>query len=100
MDTPAQGVEIEIKLQLGSFTDYLKLVGFLGQIESEEHQINGFFDTEDRRLAKGGWAFRVRAEDRRGLITLKSIPTVSGMAVPWLSALSRKMAKRVSRSGG
>jgi uncharacterized protein YjbK len=81
MDNPSQGVEIEIKLQLGSFTDYLKLVGFLGQIESEEHQTNGFFDTEDRRLAKGGWALRVRAENRRGLVTLKSIPTQSGAAV-------------------
>ncbi len=63
--------EIEIKLDLGSFTNYLKLIGFLGQIDQEEHQINGFFDTEDRRLSKEGWALRVRAEDKRGLVTLK-----------------------------
>lgn len=81
MDMQSQSVEIEIKLKLESFTDYLKLVGYLGQIESEEHQINGFFDTEDRRLAKGGWALRVRAENKRGLITLKSISTQAGAAV-------------------
>jgi len=81
MNEQARAVEIEIKLKLESFTDYLKLVGYLGQIESEEHQINGFFDTEDRRLAKGGWALRVRAENRRGLVTLKSIPTQAGAAV-------------------
>ena len=81
MDSQTRNVEIEIKLKLESFTDYLKLVGYLGQIESEEHQTNGFFDTEDRRLAKGGWALRVRAENRRGLVTLKSIPTQAGAAV-------------------
>jgi uncharacterized protein YjbK len=81
MNNQSQNIEIEIKLKLESFTDYLKLVGFLGQIESEEHQINGFFDTEDRQLAKTGWALRVRVENRRGLITVKSIPTQAGMAV-------------------
>jgi len=30
--------EIEIKLDLASFTNYLKLLGFLGQIEHEENQ--------------------------------------------------------------
>ena len=40
--------EIEIKLDLGSFTNYLKLLGFLGQIEHEELQQNGFFDSDDR----------------------------------------------------
>ncbi len=73
--------EIEIKIKLDTFTDYLKLVGFLGQIESEEHQINGFFDSEDRRIAKGGWALRVRVENHRGLVTVKSIPTRAGLAV-------------------
>ncbi len=81
MSNQPRAVEIEIKLKLESFTDYLKLVGYLGQIESEEQQINGFFDTEDRRLAKGGWALRVRAENKRGLVTLKSIPTQAGAAV-------------------
>ncbi len=73
--------EIEIKLDLGSFTNYLKLVGFLGQIEQEDRHINGFFDTEDRRLSKKGWALRIRAENTRGLVTVKSIPTQEGLAV-------------------
>ncbi|UCG61539.1 MAG: CYTH domain-containing protein [Candidatus Zixiibacteriota bacterium] len=73
--------EIEIKLDLGSFTNYLKLVGFLGQIEQEDRHINGFFDTEDYRLSKKGWALRVRAESKRGLVTVKSIPTREGVAV-------------------
>jgi len=81
MESQTRTVEIEIKLKLGSFSDYLKLVGYLGQIESEEQQINGFFDAEDRRLAKGGWALRVRAENKRGLVTLKSIPTQAGAAI-------------------
>ena len=73
--------EIEIKLDLGSFTDYLKLVGFLGQIDSEEHHINGFFDTEDKQLAAAGWALRVRAEGKRGLVTVKSEGEHSNLAV-------------------
>ncbi len=72
--------EIEIKLQLGSFMDYLKLVGFLGQVEQEERHVTGFFDTEDRRLAAEGWALRIRAEDSRGLITVKSETTQPGVA--------------------
>ncbi len=63
--------EIEIKLDLGSFTNYLKLVGFLGQLDHEERQSNGFFDTEDHRLSREGWALRVRADDGHGLITVK-----------------------------
>jgi uncharacterized protein YjbK len=75
------GREIEIKLDLGSFTNYLKILGFLGQIEHEELQQNGFFDSEDRKLAKAGWALRVRAEKKRGLVTIKSIPVKPGLAV-------------------
>jgi uncharacterized protein YjbK len=73
--------EIEIKLDLGSFTNYLKLLGFLGQIEHEEIQQNGFFDSDDRKLAKAGWALRVRVEKKRGLVTIKSIPVKPGLAV-------------------
>lgn len=72
--------EIEIKLQLNSFTDYLKLLGFLGQAEEEEHHVNAFFDSEDRKLAREGWALRVRAENKRGLVTLKSSPLKPGLA--------------------
>ena len=70
--------EIEIKLNLESFTNYLKLRGFLGQTEKEERHLNAFFDTEDRQLSKAGWALRVRAENHRGLITIKSIARESG----------------------
>jgi uncharacterized protein YjbK len=81
MSDTAKQMEIEIKLKLESFTDYLKLIGYLGQIESEDHHINAFFDTEDRQLARAGWALRVRAENKRGLVTVKSIPTTEGSAV-------------------
>ena len=72
--------EIEIKLDLGSFTNYLKLIGFLGHIEDEVRQINAFFDSDDRKLANAGWALRVRAESRRGLVTIKSIATNKNIA--------------------
>jgi uncharacterized protein YjbK len=77
----ANKLEIEIKLRLVSFMDYLKLIGFLCPLDDEIHHTNGFFDTEDRRIARGGWALRVRAESHRGLLTIKSIPTEEGMAV-------------------
>lgn len=73
--------EIEIKLDLGSFTNYLKLIGFLGRIELEDHHQNVFFDTEDRLLSEAGWALRVRAENNQGLVTVKSIPTRESLAV-------------------
>ena len=73
--------EIEVKLRLGSFADYLKLLGFLGKVEHEEHHVNGFFDTEDGLLAGAGWALRVRSTERGGLITLKGQPAMLGAAV-------------------
>jgi uncharacterized protein YjbK len=75
------GREIEIKLDLGSFTGYLKLVGSLGQIDSEHRLINGFFDSEDNKLEAAGWALRARAELGRGLITIKSRVADSSLAV-------------------
>ncbi|MDX9856568.1 MAG: CYTH domain-containing protein [candidate division Zixibacteria bacterium] len=71
MDERRQNIEIEIKLRLESFCEYLKLVGFLGNPDRELHQVNCFFDSEDHRLMADGWAFRVRTEDNRGLVTLK-----------------------------
>lgn len=71
--------EIEIKLDLLSFSNYLKLVGFLGRVEDEELHINGFFDTEDRVLSSDGWSLRVRAEEERGLVTLKGPVQEPGM---------------------
>jgi len=66
-------VEIEVKVRLDSFTDYLKLIGFLGPIDLEEHHTSAFFDSADRKLGTQGYALRVRAEDRRGLVTVKSL---------------------------
>lgn len=93
MSEAKQAVEIEIKVRLASFMDYLKLVGYLGQIESEDHHINGFFDTEDRQLAKGGWALRVRADDHKGIVTAKSIDQNSGMA-----AIRQEIEAEIPRS--
>jgi uncharacterized protein YjbK len=93
MSEQKQSLEIEIKVKLSSFMDYLKLVGYLGQIESEDHHINGFFDSEDRQLAKGGWALRVRAEDHRGIVTAKSISQGSGMA-----AIRQEIEAEIPRS--
>jgi uncharacterized protein YjbK len=72
MGTVDQHLEIEIKLKLDSFADYLKLVGFLGSPDAVLQQRNCFFDSEDHRLMKEGWALRVRVESSRGLVTLKS----------------------------
>ena len=66
-----QKVEIEIKLKIECFPDYLKLVGFLGNPDAEEQQVNAFFDSEDHVLLKAGWGLRVRADGTRGLITFK-----------------------------
>ena len=81
MTESVMNLEIEIKLQLGSFTNYLKLTGFLGPIDSEEHQINGYYDSEDRRLSKAGWALRVRIMEDRGQVTLKGVSASRGTAV-------------------
>jgi adenylate cyclase class IV len=78
---PPRNLEIEIKLQLESFTDYLKLVGFLGPIQDEDHHLNVFFDSPDRKLSKSGAALRLRAEGKRGLVTFKSAIKKTGSAV-------------------
>jgi adenylate cyclase class IV len=69
----AGNLEVEIKVQLGSFTDYLKLLGHLGPIEREEHHLNGFFDSAARELSAAGYALRVRATDHGGSVTVKSL---------------------------
>jgi adenylate cyclase class IV len=69
----AGNLEIEIKIQLGSFTDYLKLLGQLGPIEREEHHLNAFFDSPQRDLSEAGYALRVRATDCGGSVTVKSL---------------------------
>jgi len=87
------GREIEIKLNLGSFTNYLKLMGFLGQTEKEERHLNAFFDSEDRKLSSAGWALRVRAENHRGLVTIKSIAKETGSAF-----IRQEIEAEISRS--
>lgn len=81
MSDSKENLEIEIKLELESFPDYLKLMGFLGNVESEDHQVNGFFDSEDRHLSEHGWIFRVRVENDRGLITVKDSGRQTGSAM-------------------
>lgn len=81
MSDSTQNLEIEIKLELETFPDYLKLMGFVGNLDSEDHHICAFFDTEDRLLWDKGWIFRVRAEDSRGLISVKDTGSHSGSAM-------------------
>ncbi|MCP4679009.1 MAG: CYTH domain-containing protein [Deltaproteobacteria bacterium] len=78
---PPRNLEIEIKLQLESFTDYLKLVGSLSPIQDEDHHFNVFFDSADRKLSQSGAALRLRAEGKRGLVTFKSSISQKGSAV-------------------
>jgi len=73
-----RNLEVEIKIQLESFTDYLKLIGFIGSIDAEEHHINAFFDTPDRTLSGHGFSLRVRSADQRGLVTVKSFVSQTG----------------------
>ncbi|MFH1687409.1 MAG: CYTH domain-containing protein [bacterium] len=73
--------EIEIKIDLGSFTNYLKLVGFLGRLDGEVSQRNTFFDTGRQQLMKAGWALRVRVENDRGLLTVKGLHAERGAAM-------------------
>jgi inorganic triphosphatase YgiF len=68
----AENLEIEIKIQLESFADYLKLIGYLGSLDRLEHHLNAFFDSPDRKLSAAGYALRVRATDTAGSVTLKS----------------------------
>lgn len=72
--------EIEIKLDLGSFANYLKLLGSLGEMGEEEQQKNVFFDTKDRLLGKQGWALRVRTSNDKAYLTLKGISAKQGSA--------------------
>lgn len=84
--------EIEIKLDLQSFSNYLKLIGFLGRIDRETHQVNTFFDTEEGVLAENGWALRVRVENERGLVTLKGMAAIKGAA-----SLRRELESEITR---
>lgn len=85
-------IEIEIKLRLGSYPEYLKLIGHLGHMDREERLINCFYDTPERELSKAGWAYRVRAAGATGLVTLKGLKTVAGAA-----AIRREIQEEISR---
>jgi inorganic triphosphatase YgiF len=66
-------LEIEIKIQLESFMDYLKLLGYLGPIDRKEYHQNAFFDTPERELGQAGYVLRVRSAELSGSVTLKSL---------------------------
>lgn len=72
--------EIELKLALPSFTDYLKLIGFIGEADAKINQINIFYDTPSSQISKLGFALRLRLESNRGLVTLKSTTIQKGSA--------------------
>ena len=93
MSDSTENLEIEIKLQLESFPDYLKLIGFLGNFEYEDHHLNAFFDSEDRHLTRSGWVFRVRVENERGLITIKDTGRQTGSAM-----VRQEIEAEISRS--
>lgn len=93
MSAVEQRIEIEIKLRIECFPDYLKLVGFLGNPDAEERQINAFFDSEDHALLKDGWGLRVRVENTRGLVTLKG----SSAADIDMAVIREEIEEEVSR---
>ncbi len=72
--------EIEIKLTLSSFTDYLKLIGFVGKADKKVRQLNIFYDTASGQISKLGYALRLRIESDRGIVTLKSTTIQKGKA--------------------
>jgi len=73
-DTPGASREIEIKLELTEevYRRILREAG--GRKRGAETQENAFFDTQDLRLKRDGWALRLRREAGRHLMTLKGLP--------------------------
>jgi uncharacterized protein YjbK len=91
-------LEIEIKIQLESFTDYLKLLGFIGPIDREEHHHNAFYDSPERELKQAGYALRVRSTDQSGSVTLKStVSRTDSLAVreEIIGEIGSAMARRI-----
>lgn len=70
--------EIELKLLLPSFTDYLKLIGFIGEADSSTCQKNIFYDNDERTISSLGYALRMRIELSRAIVTLKSTTIQKG----------------------
>ena len=92
MNDPVKDIEIEIKLRLRSYPEYLKLMGHLGHMDREERLINCFYDTPGRELSKADWAYRVRVASDTGLVTLKGLTAVSGAA-----AIRREIQAKITR---
>lgn len=100
MSAPAENLEIEIKLQLQSFAEYLKLLGFVGNAEREEQNDNCFFDSADNQLARAGYAYRVRLRPDSALVTVKGMPSSDGAAVireEIEESISRSVAQAIQR---
>ena len=79
-DTKNKITEIELKLSLPSFADYLKLIGFVGEVDSSISQKNIFYDSQDREISALGYALRMRIELSRAIVTLKSTTVQKGKA--------------------
>lgn len=92
MNDSGKDIEIEIKLSLRSYPEYLKLIGYLGHMDHEERLINSFYDTPGRELSKADWAYRVRVTSDSGLVTLKGLTTVSGAA-----AIRQEIQEQIAR---
>ncbi len=80
MSDKKERTEIELKLSLPSFADYLKLIGFIGEAKNATCQKNIFYDTYDRKISALGYALRMRIESNRAIITLKSTTVQKGKA--------------------
>ena len=72
--------EIEIKLELSSFAEYLKLLGFIGHPDNEFCQRNFFYDSVDNRLSKEKITLRVRQDPEYGIVSLKGEATYLAQA--------------------
>jgi len=66
-----QTQEIELKRRLVGPDAAERLLGALDTVVSDVEQVNHVFDTSDRRLKKARYAFRVREEDGRFILTAK-----------------------------
>lgn len=63
--------EIEIKIDLQEEVNYKKLLGYFTRKSGEIKQENYFFDTDDWKLTKSGWAIRIRLVADKAELTAK-----------------------------
>jgi uncharacterized protein YjbK len=64
--------EIEVKLNLSDEANYLRLIEYFKKPKTIKRLENHFFDSEDWRLSKMGWAVRLRRDANRSIITAKA----------------------------